>query len=295
MTRIKTGEIQSMLGGEMEGVVLKHHDYDSSGKKVSTKLKYVTPKFKERHGAKQPQKEKSTPDEFLYYLGSQFCTPARFHKANQHLREKSILTGNFESDKLLLIEELDKDFTEEHTDLIKNYLWAEFSPTLKTFLREKLSAWYRLQLGGKIITNIPANGTASTNTPTDETIITNTPTNMAIDRTTPPINETALPTEEITIALPQEQSLNDFLREKASETATNELFSQIAENLKSKHKLINQMGVDMPRLIGELNSIFEADISMKEKLKQQLWMHLSRKVIEAARTGFEEWYAQHYE
>jgi len=160
---VESGEIRSMFGGEMEGVVLKHHAYvDSHGKRISTKLKYVTPKFQEIHQMKKP-KEKICPEEFIAYLGSQFCTQPRFHKAVQHLGERSTLTGNFDSDILLLTEELDKDLTEECSVLIMNYLWTEFSPLIKKFIREQLSAWYKLHYDDLKTTN-----TTTTTKPTQK-------------------------------------------------------------------------------------------------------------------------------
>lgn len=49
MDQIESGEIQSCLGGTLEGIVLKHHAFKQNNKITATKLKYVTDKFKERH------------------------------------------------------------------------------------------------------------------------------------------------------------------------------------------------------------------------------------------------------
>jgi len=148
ITAITKGEIKSMLGGDVEGVVLKHHSFvDSHGKKVSTKLKWVTEKFQERQTEKKPPPEKLTHEGFLVFLGSQFSTEARYHKAVQHLRERGILTDDLPTNITLLVEELDKDLQEEHTNLFKNYLWVEFSPIIKSHAREGFSQWYKTTFG----------------------------------------------------------------------------------------------------------------------------------------------------
>lgn len=50
--------IKSSLGGDIEGVVIKHPSYlDSKSKKVATKLKLVTDIFKEAHSSKRLYKD----------------------------------------------------------------------------------------------------------------------------------------------------------------------------------------------------------------------------------------------
>jgi len=57
MVGIESGAIVSCLGGLMEGVVLKHHKFQGDKGVVSTKLKCVAQRFKERHAQKQGPKK----------------------------------------------------------------------------------------------------------------------------------------------------------------------------------------------------------------------------------------------
>jgi hypothetical protein len=62
-------------------VVLKHPAFTTEKGVVSTKLKFVTSKFKERHATKQGKVDRTlTPDLFLEFIGGQFNTGPRFMK-----------------------------------------------------------------------------------------------------------------------------------------------------------------------------------------------------------------------
>ncbi|SIP85939.1 RNA ligase [Pacmanvirus A23] len=121
--KIETGEIESMLGGIPEGIVLKHESFWYKNKYTAVKRKLVTKKFKERHQLKQNKKIVSA-DEFLKQLGSCFATDARFAKAKQHLSEQGILDGT-PADKRRILKELDEDFIKEYGEEIKIYLYQE--------------------------------------------------------------------------------------------------------------------------------------------------------------------------
>jgi hypothetical protein len=140
--QIDAGVIKSMLGGKIEGVVLKHHNFVRNSKKVSTKLKLVTDEFKESHASSKGKRKKATPEEVLEDLGTCYATHARFHKAYQHLRDQEKLT-NKPKDIHMISQELDEDFAREHLEEIKNYLWVEFGPTILAHAKTGFSDWYK--------------------------------------------------------------------------------------------------------------------------------------------------------
>lgn len=141
--QIELGSIPSCLGGTPEGIVLKHHAFNQNGKIVSTKLKYVTDIFKERHLTKQPKSDLSA-DDFLIHLGTSFCTEARFQKSVQHLSEdnKINLDQPKKSDIDKIIVELNADFDKEYKEEIMLRLWVEFSPQIKKLARENAGVWF---------------------------------------------------------------------------------------------------------------------------------------------------------
>lgn len=139
---IVAGKITSILGGRPEGIVLKHHNFISRGKAVATKLKMVTPEFKESHAMKQTKGERPTPESAVAEVGKSFSTPARFHKAVQHLRDAGKLKDTPE-DLYKLKEELDDDLEREARDEIMMYLWAELAPYVKRACRTNFDEWYK--------------------------------------------------------------------------------------------------------------------------------------------------------
>lgn len=141
--QIESNELKSCLGGNIEGIVLKHHAFVKKGKTVATKLKLVTTYFKERHAIKLPKAELSA-DDFLTSLGQSFCTEARFHKAYQHLVEDNQINPLIPkvNDKDKIIMALNQDFDKEYRDELKELLWTEFSPLIKKLAREGAGNWY---------------------------------------------------------------------------------------------------------------------------------------------------------
>lgn len=141
--QIESHTLKSCLGGQIEGIVLKHHAFIHKGIKVATKLKLVTSIFKERHLTKQPKAELSA-DEFLLQLGNSFCTEARFNKAFQHLVENNAIDPDHikVSDQNKIIMELNQDFDKEYKEELKELLYTEFSPLLKKLGREGINHWF---------------------------------------------------------------------------------------------------------------------------------------------------------
>ena len=159
---IESGKLTSYLGGTPEGIVLKHPRFEhTDGKFTSTKIKLTTEKFKEAHFSKKP-KELNTPTDFCEWLGSQFNTEARFHKAYQHCRDRNQLqlnnTNNDDNnsknhlkkveqqknrDITLMLKDLDDDFNDEWEEIIKQYLWSEYSEQIRKAARKDFTKWLR--------------------------------------------------------------------------------------------------------------------------------------------------------
>lgn len=141
ISKIEAGELESYLGGIPEGVVIKHPKFESDNSTFSaTKLKVVTNKFKEAHMAKKP-KNLNTESDFCSWLGEQFNTQARFHKAYQHCRDRDQLTGKKEKDIYKIVQDLDQDFEDEWQELCKQYLWAEYKDKIQKSARKDFSDW----------------------------------------------------------------------------------------------------------------------------------------------------------
>lgn len=144
--RMMEGTIKSILGGAAEGIVLKHNTFiDKKGKTVATKLKFVTPAFRESHAMKN-HREKATPETAVQEVGKAYSIPARFHKAVQHLRDADKLKFDM-TDVIKLKEELDDDLEREVMTEVMTYLWAELAPHVKRACRVGFDDWYRDHLG----------------------------------------------------------------------------------------------------------------------------------------------------
>ncbi len=140
---IESELIKSCLGGIPEGIVLKHHNFVYKGKRIATKLKYVTNLFKERH-KKAGKHLSDSPETFLEKLGQEFNVHPRFQKAYQHLVESNLIDPNHRNnnDIIQIVNELDIDFDKEYREEIMMLLWAEFSPIIKKNARKNVGKWY---------------------------------------------------------------------------------------------------------------------------------------------------------
>lgn len=138
---IYMGKLESMLGGEPEGIVIKHHNFWLKGRYVSVRRKAVTKKFKECQKKRVPRADVNTTDDFLRQLGYAFALPARFAKSVQHLSQRGLLDGTI-ADKRRLTRELDRDFDKEYQEEIMAYLWQELGPVVREHARAGLDEWY---------------------------------------------------------------------------------------------------------------------------------------------------------
>lgn len=148
---IEQNKLESFLGGKIEGVVLKHDHFVKNGKTVATKLKFVTPEFKERHITKQTKVNYSA-DDFLKNLGLEFATDARYQKAYRHLKERD----NLDDSKInitKMIQELNNDFDKEFKEELMLQLWIEFRPILQKYSRNNLDSWMKNNINKEKLDN----------------------------------------------------------------------------------------------------------------------------------------------
>ena len=150
--------LQSQLGGDAEGVVLKHHNYQhvkysgqwrngqleekrATVELVNKKLKLVSEQFKESRTVKR-DKSQLTPTAFLRWIGQHYNTTARLRKGVQRLRDKHDITYNSECDtsekaayEQRLCTELDEDLMKEYGTVVRSYIAVEFHEFAKLCAR----------------------------------------------------------------------------------------------------------------------------------------------------------------
>lgn len=120
--------VDSVLGGKIEGVVLKNYaERDPADGKLLV-AKYVSDEFRESMKVR-PMKIPSNHTLFLEKLGKSVCTEARWDKAIQHLREQGELTGTAK-DIGPLMRELHADIEKECIEDVKEALWDEARKTI---------------------------------------------------------------------------------------------------------------------------------------------------------------------
>ena len=112
---------ESLLGGtKIEGFVIKNYSLFTQDKKAMM-AKYVSEKFKEKHGAEWKNKNPKSGD-ILVKLVETYKTEARWNKSIQHLLEAGKLE-NSPRDIGGLIKEIQKDIQKECEDEIRDELW----------------------------------------------------------------------------------------------------------------------------------------------------------------------------
>lgn len=137
-------EKESILGGQkIEGFVIKNYHRFGLDKKCIMG-KYVSENYKEVHD-KSWRESNPTGGDIIQILITSLRTPARWHKAVQHLREKGVLTDS-PKDIGLLIKETQRDIEEECEEMIKEklYKWAK-----QNILRGScggIAEWYKEEL-----------------------------------------------------------------------------------------------------------------------------------------------------
>jgi hypothetical protein len=136
----------SVLGGQkIEGVVIKPAAYDVFGQDKKVLMgKFVSEAFKEIH-ASEWKKENPGPRDILQTLGQSYRTPARWHKALQHLIEAGSIEGS-PRDIGLLIREVPDDVLKECEAEIREALFAWAWPHVRRSITAGLPEWYKGEL-----------------------------------------------------------------------------------------------------------------------------------------------------
>ena len=119
--------LQSFLGGDAEGMVLKHSSYTKpNGTVCASKFKFVYPEFQEVH------RKKRTIDGFLEGLVTWFPLQPRLSKAAFRLRDNGKIDIDSDDPEtrrrngVRVQRELRRDLEEECEQLIRDELWAFF-------------------------------------------------------------------------------------------------------------------------------------------------------------------------
>lgn len=134
----------SALGGQkIEGVVVKNYQRFGPDKKVLMG-KFVSEAFKEVH-AGEWKSANPTRSDVVELLVATLRTPARWHKAVQHLRERGELQ-NSPRDIGLLIKETQIDIEKECLDLITMKLTEWALPKILRGAIAGLPEWYKNEL-----------------------------------------------------------------------------------------------------------------------------------------------------
>lgn len=129
---IKNNNLESHLGGPIEGVVIKFRERCQQ----KGSYKHVVESFREQRQEDVSNIDYPDINTYIMKLGSLFATDARFLKAVQHIQEEGL-----EVTRENMRHELDNDFDKEYKDIIKELLWIEFSHDIKKYAKEGYSSY----------------------------------------------------------------------------------------------------------------------------------------------------------
>lgn len=128
----------SILGGRVEGVVLKNYSrYDDHGNLLMAK--YVSSEFKESHRAKE---FKATKKGTIQQIIEDLRTEARWNKAIYHLRDDGKLEFELK-DIPVVIREVIADTFKDHTEDIKERLFKSAHKDIRTGIVKGLAEYYK--------------------------------------------------------------------------------------------------------------------------------------------------------
>jgi hypothetical protein len=134
----------SFLGGQkIEGIVVKNYQRLTQFGSVMLG-KYVSERFKEIHGGEW-RKNNPTPGDVVDRIIMDFRTPARWHKAVQHLQERGELEGS-PRDIGKLVKEVPDDIFAEAEGEIKDTLFNYFKSKIRRGVVAGLPEWYKQEL-----------------------------------------------------------------------------------------------------------------------------------------------------
>jgi hypothetical protein len=135
--------LPSILGGALEGVVIKNYALYGQDKKVLM-AKIVRDEFKEVHKTEW-KLSNPTQSDVLQMLIGRYKTDARFEKAYQHLNEKGEILRECK-DIPKLMKEVQEDIKKECEDEIKQMLFSHFWESIKRSSIGGLPEWYKRKL-----------------------------------------------------------------------------------------------------------------------------------------------------
>lgn len=137
---------ESILGGPIEGVVIKNYARFGTDKKILAG-KLVRADFLERHADVWGEREQPSKDTIETIIQA-LRTEARWRKAIQHLREQGVLV-NAPQDIGPLLRELDKDLEKEELEFVAGRLLAWAMPKIMRGVKAGFPEWYKGQLLGE--------------------------------------------------------------------------------------------------------------------------------------------------
>lgn len=135
----------SVLGGPIEGVVIKPVDMDLFGADHKVVMaKYVREDFKEKHVSSWKKSNPGRKDVIQDIIDT-YRTPQRWNKAIQHLREAGELEDTPRDIGKLFVE-VPKDVDQECKEEIKQILWKAFWKDISRGITAGLAEWYHNKL-----------------------------------------------------------------------------------------------------------------------------------------------------
>src|ERR1035437_3498869 len=136
-------ETPSILGGQkIEGVVIKPTNYHLYGRDKKVLMgKFVSEAYKEVHSSSWKADNPSNKD-IIALIGAKFTTPARWHKAAQHLRDAGLLAEDV-TDIGRIMKEVPNDVEKECKEEIKELLYSHAWPHIRRSLTHGLPEWWK--------------------------------------------------------------------------------------------------------------------------------------------------------
>lgn len=135
-------ETKSILGGQLvEGVVVKNYNKITKLGQIMMG-KFVSEAFKEVHNTEWKE---NTNAGLIEQIITEYRTPARWHKAVQHLAERGELKSE-PSDIGSLFKEVNYDVLEECGEEIKGKLFKQAWPSISRGITRGLPQWYKEEL-----------------------------------------------------------------------------------------------------------------------------------------------------
>lgn len=136
---------ESILGGIIEGIVVKPLDYSLFGQdKKVLMAKFVREDFKEKHDKAWKSANPGRKDLIMEII-EELRTPQRWQKAVQHLKEAGELEGS-PRDIGKLMKEVPVDIYKDEADELKERIFKHFWKQISRGVTSGLPEWYKEKL-----------------------------------------------------------------------------------------------------------------------------------------------------